>query len=284
MSFPPVPENEPLGPSRRIGGSYTLAKKLILAPVRVSGKEEFEETMILGKDGKFYRGTEKYPSSVDLDKSLRGTKRPVRKIRQASSARGFVEPTLISLQTETQFVSGGRDTESSIKLPILNIRQIKRLIKDQNAEKNEIRESESLKDEQSPEEATSPAEDDELEQSKGTEESAESDYEASSSTKDELEQSRGTGESEASEQAVSFTENDKLEQSRGTEESENSEQAASSIENDELEQSEAIEESANSEYEASSVENDELEKSKGTEESADSEHEASSVETHDLEQ
>lgn len=142
MNFPPVPEQEPLGPSRRIEGEYTLAKRMALAPVHVDCTEGLEETLVLGKDGGIYRGKKKYPSKLELDKKLRGTKRPIFKVVGTSSTRGYIEPSVVTLQTNDKPTLYGKGKKSLIELPTAEIRNVISMVK----EKSIKGESETISD------------------------------------------------------------------------------------------------------------------------------------------
>lgn len=150
MNFPPVPEQEPLGPSRRIEGEYTLAKRMALAPVHVDCTEGLEETLVLGKDGGIYRGKGKYPSKLELDKKLRGTKRPIFKVVGTSSTRGYIEPSVVTLQTNDKPTLYGKDKKSLIELPTAEIRNVISMVK----EKSIKGESETISDTTDQTEAT----------------------------------------------------------------------------------------------------------------------------------
>ncbi|KAG8196957.1 hypothetical protein JTE90_009016 [Oedothorax gibbosus] len=96
MKFPEVPEQEPLGPGRRIGGAHTKSnKQLSFAPAIVNDTEENQKTRVslLGADGHVYRGTGKPESVIEPDRKLQGS----RKSRSAKEIREAVVPTVVSL-------------------------------------------------------------------------------------------------------------------------------------------------------------------------------------------
>ena len=132
MHFPPVPEQEPLGPLRRIGGKYTLGKRLTYAPIHLDCAEELEETLVLGKDGDIYRGKAKVPSKMELDKKLRGTKRCVQKILRPSSTRGYVEPSLIVLHTNDKPQCYGKSKKTLIEMPTTEVENVLTMIKEKS--------------------------------------------------------------------------------------------------------------------------------------------------------
>lgn len=130
MKFPAIPEQEPLGPSRRIEGEYTLAKRMAFAPVHVDCTEGLEETLVLRKDGGIYRGKEKYPSKLELDKKLAGTKRPILKVLKTSSTRGYVEPSLVRLQTSDKPTLYEKSKKPLIELPTAEIGNVISMVKE----------------------------------------------------------------------------------------------------------------------------------------------------------
>ncbi|KAF8791857.1 nucleolar protein 3-like [Argiope bruennichi] len=116
MRFPVAPPLEPLGPTRRVGGVYTTAKRMAFAPVQISLADDKTQMPLLGKDGKIYQGRTKRAPTHELDQRLKGTKRPVKTPAQYESDRGTVKPTVVSL-----YVDGKPPSERKPHVPIIQM-------------------------------------------------------------------------------------------------------------------------------------------------------------------
>ncbi|XP_071037509.1 uncharacterized protein [Parasteatoda tepidariorum] len=100
MKYLDIPIQEPLGPTRRIGGEYTKAKRLTLAPVEFQYRKAIEETPIIGADVKMYHGPifkSQLISEMDLDH------RESMKLNR--SDKDFVEPTLVTLHVDGRAIN-----------------------------------------------------------------------------------------------------------------------------------------------------------------------------------